>query len=240
MNRLRKIFALSLLSISLIYISACQSHPSKVRNISAKEPTLKEALAAPAADLAQGYLWVKFLTEKIIPAAEEGATFHLPGKLINKSNVQEYRKKYEKRLSIYNEAIGMRGYKNVSGRYRGSTTESCQRIKSLWVGVIHEGSLSGIEISQDGFEAQILIRIEHEGRKMSLKNPAAIVESAISVVDASNSDYYFKGVITEEQIVIRPKVSVLDTWPQWAGPPSRDDLENCTITLQPQYVDSAE
>lgn len=198
---------------------------------------LLKAVAYPPEALAMSYLSVKKMLH-FLPTAAAGATIHLPDETITKSNVEEYRGRYEKRLSLYGEAIKQRGYKTISGAYKGETTESCARINSLWVGVIHERIQSGIEIAQDGIEAQVVIRGKHEGKELSLKNQAAIAESAISVLDAMNSDYFFRGEIQDHVIVIKPNLSVLDTWPKWAGPPSRSDLENCTITLKLLSADS--
>src|SRR5574338_189022 len=206
-------------------------------NVAAEEPTLKKALDAPAWALAQSYLWVKKMLH-FLSAADAGATIHLPGETITKSNVEEHRGRYEKRLPLYGEAIKQRGYKTISGAYKGETTESCARIQSAWGGVIHERGQSGIEIEQRGIEAQVVIRGKHQGKELSLKNQAAIAETAIAVLDAMNSDYFFRGEIQDQVIVIKPNLSVLDTWPKWAGPPSRSDLENCTITLKPLSADS--
>jgi hypothetical protein len=173
------------------------------------------------------------MSDVVLPAAKKGVTIRLPGEEITKSNVEEYQRRYQGRLSLYREAIKQRGYKTISGAYKGETTEACSRIKSPWVGVIPERGQSGIEIVQDGIEAQVVIRVKHEGKELSLKNQAAIAESAISVLDAMNSNYFFRGEIRDQGIVIKPNLSVLDTWPTWAGPPSRSDLENCTITLKP-------
>src|SRR5205809_3954103 len=125
-------------------------------DVAAEEPTLKKALEAPAWALAQGYLWVKKMLH-FLPAVDSGTTIHLPDETITKSNVEEYRGRYEKRLALYGEAIKQRGYKTISGAYKGETTESCARIQSAWVGVIHERGQSGIEIAQDGIEAQVVI-----------------------------------------------------------------------------------
>lgn len=197
----------------------------------AEEPNLKDALDAPAGDLAQGYLWVKSIL-LFLSNVDVGVTLQLPGETITKNNVQEYRGRYEKRLTLYREAITQRGYKTISGTYKGETTESCARIKSPWVSLIQLQEQSGIEIVQNGIEAQIVIKIKQEGEELSLKNQAVIAESALSVVDEFNSDYFFRGDIKEQEIVIKPILLVLDTWPDWAGPPSQSDLENCTITLK--------
>lgn len=204
------------------------------------EPTVSQALAVPAIDLAQSYLQVKFVTEVLLPAAEKGVNITLltpiGSEALNK-NVEQYKRKYQGRFSTYREAIKQRGYRTISGTYRGKTTEACARIKSAWVGSIREGRASGIEITQDGFDAQVIVSIEHEGKKLSLRNQVAIAESGIALLDEMNSDYYFVGRIKDKEIELKPSVSVLRSWPQWARPPSREDLENCTITLEPLSED---
>ena len=186
-------------------------------------------LEAPAADLAEAYL----VTKTALPLVSAGAraTIHIQGATINKDNVEEYKAKYEKRLALYEEAIKQRGFKTISGEYKGEAAESCARSNSIWAAVIQKQQQSGIEIIQDGIEAQIVIEFTQKDMEMSIKNPAAIAESAISVVDAMNSDYFFRSEIKDNVIVFKPNLVVLDTWPKWADPPSRSDLENCTITL---------
>lgn len=201
------------------------------------EPTISQALAAPAIDLAQSYLSAKFMTQ-MFHLVKGGGAIQIGGQeTITKSNVEEYQRRYEQRLSTYREAIKQRGHKTVSGAYRGKTTEACARIRSAWVGSIREGRASGIEITQDGFDAQVIVSIEHEGKRLSLRNRAAIAESGIALQDEMNSDYFFVGWIKDKEIELKPSLSVLRSWPQWAGPPSREALENCTITLEPLSED---
>ena len=80
-------------------------------------------------------------------------------------------------------------------------------------------------------DAQIVITVEREGKEISLTHPAAVAESAVAVNKATNSDYYFQSEIMNSAIVFKPDVNVLKTWPQWAKPPNRKDLDNCVITL---------
>jgi hypothetical protein len=201
-------------------------------NAAAKEPTLQDILKAPASTLAQDYLRVKLILD-FLPLARGGVTIQLPGETITRSNVEEYRIKFEKQLSLDREAIKQRGYKTISGVYKGETTESCANIGSPWVAVIHKQNQSGIEIVQNGMEAQLIVRVKGEGKELSFNNPVAIAESAISVVDEMNSDYFFQGEVKDQAIVIKPNLSVLNTWPKWADPPTQSALENCTITLKP-------
>jgi hypothetical protein len=202
------------------------------------QPTLNQALEAPPIDLAQGYLWVKFVTQDVLPAAGNGVNIQLGGEAINTSNVEEYQRRHQERLSIYREAIKQRGYKTISGSYGGKTTEACARIQSAWVSLIREGRAVGIETTLDNFDAQVIVSTEHEGKKLSLANLAAIAESSIALQDAMNSDYFFLGTIKQNQIEIKPDVSVLRSWPKWSGPPSQKDLENCLITLEAISDDS--
>lgn len=194
------------------------------------QATSSRALTAPAADLAQGYLWIKMVTEKMLPAAKMGASFHLPDATITKSNVEKYEKVYQERLSIYRDAIKQRGYKTIAGAYKGTATESCERIGSTWADLVLTGT-EPIEITQDGFEAQLIISTEYEGKKVSFPIQAIIVESSILLQEPLNSNYFFRGVIKDREVEFKPDASVLRTWPQWAGPPKPTDLERCAITL---------
>lgn len=218
----------------VILLSLCVSSFSV--NAATEEPTLQDILKVPASTLAQDYLRVQLILG-FLPLARGGVTIQLPGETITQSNVEEYRVRYEKRLSLDGEAIKQRGYKTISGTYKGEATESCANIGSPWVGIIQKNQ-SEIEIVQKEMEAQLIVRVKREGKEFSLKNPAAIAESAISIVDEMNSDYFFRGEIQNQAIVIKPNLSVLDSWPTWASPPRRSDLENCIITLKPSSAAS--
>jgi hypothetical protein len=63
-----------------------------------------------------------------------------------------------------------------------------------------------------------------------------LVEYGIALQDAMNSDYFFRGTIKNDTIEIQPDVSVLQTWPKWAKPPSQQDLETCIVTLTKEIV----
>ena len=191
-----------------------------------------QAMMAPADDLAVSYLWVKFIAD-IIPHPQGGGTLNIGGEEITPENAEEYRQKYDKRLKLYKEAIKYRGYKTIAGSYLSKTSKSCARIQSSWVSLLHEASNPVVEIEQDGFDALIVIKAVYEGNELASENQAAIAESAVAILDAMNSDYYFRGLIKDNNIQIRPDISVLGSWPKWANPPKRKDLEKCTITLVP-------
>jgi hypothetical protein len=212
-------------------IVACTAIPCAARGAE-PQPTLTQALTVPASDLAQGYLFVKFITKYVLPLAEMGGNIQLGGEEITKSNFRQYQQRYQERLSIYSEAIRQRGYSVIAGKYKGKVTESCGRAGSLWVSLISEGQPVSIEIKQDGFDAEVIVSSEIDGKEFSLKNAAAIAGSGIAIQDSMNSGYYFQGEIKNRQIVIKPNASVLRSWPQWAGPPDQNDIDNCVITLE--------
>lgn len=196
------------------------------------EPALREnALKAPAYDLAKSYLNAK-KTMEMLSLVRAGASVTTPEGRITKENLPQYEQEYEQRLSIYAETIAQRGYKVLSGSYRARASKACGRIQSLWVGVIHEGTARDIEIQQEGFEARLHLELK-ESAGRSLNNPAIVVENSLVVVDAMNSDYCLRGEVKGENIVITPDESVLTTWPQWAKPPRKKDLKECTVTLEP-------
>lgn len=200
--------------------------------VAASATTSDKALAAPSEDLAQSYLWTRFMVQAMFPAAEKGVTIHVGGLTINKSNVAQYQQEYERPLATYREVIKRRGYMTIAGVYKGKATEACARIQSLWVRLIVERRTTGVEIVQDGPDAQLIVSIQDEGRKLELRNRAAIVESAIALQDGMNGDFYFRKTIKPGEIELKPDISVLRSWPKWAGPPRQEDLKSCTVVLR--------
>jgi hypothetical protein len=194
------------------------------------EPTLEDALDASSSDLAMGYLSVKHTVRFV--AIGERATVTIGNVTINKDNVDEYKAKYEARLRLYEQAIRQRGFEDISGHYQGEATESCARSNSFFAAVIEEYKQPAIVITQDGIDAKVVITVEHEGKDLSQTHAAAVAGSAVALNEATNSDYYFRGEMKNSAIVFKPEVMVLKTWPKWANPPSRKDLENCMITLE--------
>ena len=209
-------------------------------DVERKEPTQNDVAEAPATDLAQGYLAAKTSQRlinrhvKIGAFSGSGARFVLKigGEMVDKDNVDELLAKYQKQLSLYEEAIKQRGYAKIAGVYKGEATKSCAKSNSLWAAAIQQKLQTGVEIKQEGIDAQIVISLKQNDKEVSIENSAAIAETAIAVIDAMNSDYFFQGEIKDQVIVLKPDVSVLNTWPKWANPPSRNDLDNCTVTLE--------
>lgn len=210
--------------ITLLFTSGCSEQLLKT------EPTLQDVLDAPAADLALGYLSVKHTVRLV--ALGERANVIIGNTKINKDNVEEYKAKYGERLALYEQAIRQRGFEAVAGHYKGEATEACVRSNAMWAALIQRQSQKAIEITQEGMDAQVIISVEYEGQERRLKNSAAIAESAMALNEMSNSDYYFRGEIRDNIIVFKPDLSVLRTWPKWANPPRREDLEDCVITLE--------
>ena len=219
-------------SLSLVAVALPVTPNIDVR---AAEPTLEVALAAPAGDLAQAYLSTNYMLEKVLPYAEMGVvtTIHVGGEEITARNASKFKKRYEKRKKIYGEAIRQRGQISLAGAYNGKATESCERVKSYWISSIASGMVSSISIDQDGVDATLEIEIMHEGSPLTLKSDIAVVESSIAVGDEMNPDYYSLGEAADGKITVRPDVRVLTGWPNWASPPTREDIIECRVELTP-------
>ena len=198
---------------------------------SAQEPTLQDALDVPAVGLSQGYRLMESYLDFLF-AAEGGGTIQTPEGTIDKSNVQQYRERFEARLAIYRAAIEQRGYESFAGNCDASATESCSRAGSAWAGLVSAGAARGVEIVQEGFAIQLTTRFELNGEIQRIDTQPVAVESVMTFDDFSNSDYALVGEIEDDRIVINPDERVLDAWPQWADPPKSEDLRNCTVTLQ--------
>ena len=201
----------------------------------AAQSTSKEyALKTDAYDLARRYFNAKTMMEIASIMAPRGIDLITGKGGITKRKVRQYKKKYGKQLSIYAEAINARGYKTIAGSYQARISESCGQIRSALIGSIHESAASGVEIQQDGYEAQLIVRFEYEGEEHTVEHPVIVVETAVLVHDFANEDYYFRGEIKGEDIVIKPDLSVLATWPKWALSLREKDLRKCVITLEPR------
>ncbi len=201
----------------------------------AAQAALRErVLKADAYDLAHSYFYAKWMMEEIIPMVEKGFTIILPEGKLTKRKARRYKKEYFIRFSIYAEAIIERGYKTIAGSYQRRGSKSCKRIRSALNDSKYACMTSDVEIQQDGYEARLIVRFEHEGKEITLEHPMIVVETAVMVMDATNSDYFFRGEIKGKKIVLKPELSVLAGWPKWAGPPLEQDLRECTITLEPR------
>ena len=200
----------------------------------------EQAIRAPSDSLAHSYLAVSFAAKILEPArlGRFGATLvtRLDGRAdtITASNAVLYLAGYQDRLRVYGLAIARRGYEAISGTYRAVATSSCGHIQSMWASGIREGVLGNLNISQDGFKAQLVYQFQLEGKSHSVEIPSIVVESALAFQDPANSDFGFLGQIASGEITVRPDVdAILAAWPNWVKAPSRKDLSECVVTLSP-------
>lgn len=200
------------------------------------EPTedslLETALNVPAVDLAKGYLNVHQLFN-FLPLAERGITIHTPGMTISTDNVERVKADLSLRLATYETAINSRGYESIARSYQATATPSCTQIQSLWAGSIANGTAGEISIVQENFEFQLVHSFDEE-KPFTVEIPGIIVESTLMFDDPSNSDFAFVGMVTPEQITVRPDTdAILAAWPDWVKAPRRKDLKTCVVTLSP-------
>ncbi len=196
-----------------------------------------QAIRAPSDSLAQAYLAVSFVA-KILEPARVGhfrATLvtRLDGRAdtVSASNAALYLAGYQDRLRVYALAIAQRKNDAISGTYRAAATSSCGQIQSMWAGGIRDGVVGNINISQDGFNVQLVNDVQIEGKSRSVEIPGIVVESVLAFSDPANSEFGFLGHLTPGKITARPDLKLLDAWPNWVKAPSRKDLSECVVTL---------
>ena len=191
---------------------------------------LAKALAAPAGDLAQGYASSKS-TLGMLKMAEAGITIQLGNQKVTQRNVAKVRKEYETRLATYSAAIEQRGLRDIAGDYTAAAT-GCRKSGSSWAGMVEEG-FDKVVIEQTGPEITLTVMGQYKGEPFEMGADGVTVEDMLSMIDPMNSDYPLSGRIEESSITIRPQADfVLRAWPDWAGPPRREDVQSCVVTLQ--------
>ena len=193
--------------------------------------SIEAALGAPAADLIQGYMFTKMVVDGLIPMAEMGITVYAGNEKITERNAESMRTKFQARLDIYSQAINQRGYAQIAGRYRGTSTDECDRAGIFWLGSIGSDEIQDISIFQDGIELTMTLSVLHENDLFDLDIGGYIVESSLILMDPLNSDYHVFGVVSQNQIELRPDPRVLEGWPGWAAPPKKKDVKNCRVRL---------
>lgn len=199
--------------------------------VEAREPTLDDALAATALDLIQSYMFTHSVVHSSIPMAEMGVIVHLGSEKITERNAAKKLKKYQRRLDIYTEAINQRGFGDVTGRYVGQSTESCERCGAFWLGSIGTDSVRDIVIAQDWAGITVTLKMIEQGEDFDFEVSGFVLESSLVLMDPMNSDYYIHGKVQDGRIELRPDPRVVDAWPAWAGPPDREDVKNCRVDL---------
>ncbi|HET6592375.1 MAG TPA: hypothetical protein VFG48_05625 [Xanthomonadales bacterium] len=191
---------------------------------------LSKALAAPAGDLAQSYASSKAALS-MVELAAHGITLQLGDRKVTQRNAAKVRREYETRIATYRAAIEKRGVMDIAGEYT-ATAVGCAKSGSSWAGLVEEGFDKAV-IAQTGPEVTLNVMGEYEGQALDLQAAGVTVENMLSMIDPMNSDYPLTGQIGDGRITIRPQADlVLRAWPGWAGPPQRQDVESCVVTLQ--------
>ena len=217
--------ALSVSAIALFLIA------TPITGADFTEPTPESALAAPAGDLAQAYLWTEYMLETVLPYAEKGRveTLHIGSETITRKDFARHKRLYKKRNRIYREGMVERGQAFLAGTYSAEATESCARVGSFWMSLVHAGLVSAVRIDQQGADATLTVDITRMG---SHSIEAAVVESSIAIAEEI-AEYYSVGESKGVKITVQPDIRVLGRWHEWAYPPTRDDILDCRVELIP-------
>lgn len=195
-----------------------------------------KAMNASAEDLGMAYLVNQSLI-KMTEMASAGIQIHTADGIIDDRTAAQKRKEFERRLQIYRDAMMLRGFEDFTGKYSVASVKSaCAKSGSLWLSGSAEKAFKDYEIVQDGFSVKLTLKINPEAGAPSANGAFALegvaVESTLVIEDPINSDYYIKGFLKDGRLEIRPRLEVLNGWPEWASPPKKRDLERCILVLQ--------
>lgn len=198
---------------------------------------LAAALSASAEDLASGFLVSRNLVE-VLGHMQEGMRIVTPDGAIDAGSAQAEKQKIENRLSIYRRVIQRRGFKLVRGTYSvAEVSPECAASGSMVLSGASKKVFDRIDILGDGFELTLKVHLapgasEGAAPAQSVTLHGAVVESTVVVADLLNSDYFIVGQSSPDRIVLKPAPDVLESWPSWASPPRKSDLEKCTLVLR--------
>ncbi|GAA4642832.1 hypothetical protein GCM10023115_07990 [Pontixanthobacter gangjinensis] len=223
-----------------VYASSLAETDRRPRQTSpSSEITSERALEIPADMLAQSYLITKTRLAVLAMVQDTDIEMVTPEGRIDQSNSGTFRQIFEHRLSVYRETIEQRGYpSDLAGEYSVQTvTSSCASSGSMLFAGASEAIFAKLTITQAGFEITLTgtVAANHaEGLREDFDLPfeGVVVEHSLAFTDFANSDLFYLGEVVEGTIEIRPDPAVLDSWPAWASPPRRKDLENCLLVLR--------
>lgn len=210
--------------------------PAAVADKQIDEELSQKALEIPPEDLGAAFLANQTMIE-LIELATRGIRIHTPDGVIDEKTASEKRAEFERRQEIYAAAILQRGFQDFSGKYSlASVTQACARSGSLWVSGALEGAFDAYEIVQSGFRLELAVTLADKLAQSDdigvLELEGVVVESTMVLADPLNSDYFLEGKGANDRIEIRPRLDVVDAWPEWAGPLKRRDLERCILVLE--------
>lgn len=204
---------------------------------SSPEVSLETALAMRDAELAATCNRAT-VARKYVELARAGSTVMIGHRRVTARNADAVSADIDAQLDVCREAIAQRGVAQIGGVWAGSAA-GCERAGSLLAQALKEPG-SGVRFEQDGITLAITVfGRTSDGGDFSFPASGTVVGHYIAMIDPGNSDYLLQGEATDEAIVLRPDAeSILAAWPAWAGPPKREDLASCAVSLQRSSGDS--
>jgi hypothetical protein len=172
------------------------------------------------------------ILEQFLILADSGSTIQTPNGAITDENVADVRLALEGRMGVCAAAIQVRGQTALPRHVTVlSSAGACKNVGSSWADVVSEDLVQGIETNLEEFPGILSTTIMIDGRDKSVEQPFVQVESALAMMDYSNTSYIWLGTVSGDRITFRPDVRVLDSWPEWAAPPKKKNLEKCRIEV---------
>jgi hypothetical protein len=202
------------------------------------EVPLEKALTMPAEQFA-AVCKNASMQRQYVELAEVGGTVMIGGRRVTSRNAAAVAAELDAQLEVCRQVAEQRGVAAVQGDWVGRST-GCDRSGSGLAAIVGEPG-AVVNFEQDGTSLELTLSArDKEGESYSFPAFGTVLENSITVIDPFNSDYTLKGEVTGSTIVLRPDTKrILAAWPKWAGPPAREDLDSCVVTLERQAPEAA-
>ena len=167
----------------------------------------------------------------MIELAQQGGGVSLNGKRVTASNAPQILAVFDKTLKRCADADAAMRSPDMSGHWlpRQSSGEHCASM--LATAIATEGTV--VNARKAGSELAVDIALTMEGKAYSFKATGIAVGALFALTDPGNSDFLWLGEVNDRTVTLRPDIDqVLASWPGWAHPPKRSELETCRLNLE--------
>lgn len=199
--------------IAEIRAEARAAEEAAARAPSIARPTLRQALAAPVAALAEGYLATRRVLSTLILAKGGGQVETIidgTPQIINQNNAMAWNEALDDRLHVYSMAITQRGFAEIDGRYHVDRKDECGRLGF---------SQSEIVIRQNEFRVELPTD--------SLVAQGVVVKSVVAIESALNPEIVLEGNVSKREIHLVEQVEKAGLYAYPSGKPA----SRCELTL---------
>jgi hypothetical protein len=216
--------------------------------IALADDALEQALRAPAAALASGYLYRKY-EEQMIKAArvfiEKGVKIQIVSDggsgPITKDNIDAVEQENKTRVASYKRAIEIRGSRTIAGRYTARLSGGCLEAGSMMIAMISQNQSAPVWITQSGPDGALDLNNNENNKEAMPLGRLAIVEDSIALEsNVGGPMYTLAGVASEGLIEFRFDMGAVKNTARMIREhapglslPGLRSFESCLIRLSP-------